>query len=157
RMVLNAEANTSEGFSADPRASTGMHSWRYAYDDAGHLVGTSDARGCGKNVHYDRLSRVVAEDYSPCLIAQDPYTAYLPSTGAGAEVLNRFDFPEPGQTGDFGVSASNLLGRQVPRLDRGGYVLFGYDMRGKLGWAARRLPKPGSAPMALAEGWFRTR
>src|SRR5207245_1422063 len=41
--------------------------WRYAYNDDGQLVGTSDARGCGKNLLYDAAARVVAEDFSPCL------------------------------------------------------------------------------------------
>jgi hypothetical protein len=30
-------------------AATGLKAWRYAYNDAGDLIGTSDARGCGKN------------------------------------------------------------------------------------------------------------
>lgn len=111
RMVVNAEPNTSQGFSPNPASDASLRAWRYAYDDAGHLVGTSDARGCGKNLVYDRLGRLAAEDYSPCLSSQEPYSALNPVTGIGAEVLNRYDFGEPAQVGDSGVSATNLYGR----------------------------------------------
>ena len=137
RMVMNAEPNTAANFSADPNAAPGPRSWRYAYDDGGHLVATSDARGCGKNMHYDRFGRVIAEDYSPCLAAQGPYTPYVPSTGDGAEILSRYDFAEPGQAEDFGVSTTNLMGRLVSRRDASGHMRFGYDMRGRLLSAAQ--------------------
>ena len=49
RMVLNAEPHTSKDFHVDPSAPIGsMRAWRYAYNDANDLVGTSDARGCGR-------------------------------------------------------------------------------------------------------------
>src|SRR5690606_433989 len=52
RMVLNAEPNTSTGFSSDPATDpSAIKAWRYAYNDAGDVVGTSDARGCGVNYH----------------------------------------------------------------------------------------------------------
>lgn len=35
------------------RLASETYAWRYAYNDAGDLVGTSDARGCGVNYHYD--------------------------------------------------------------------------------------------------------
>src|SRR5262249_10867710 len=40
RLVLNVEPN------AAPSSTSGF---RYAYNDVGNLVGTSDARGCGSN------------------------------------------------------------------------------------------------------------
>jgi len=43
------------------------------YNDAGDLVGTSDARGCGKNVQTDGLGRVIAEIYSPCQKSHPDY------------------------------------------------------------------------------------
>jgi YD repeat-containing protein len=45
RLVKNIEPNTT----------TNEQSWTYAWDDAGRLVGTSDARGCGENLFYDGL------------------------------------------------------------------------------------------------------
>ena len=49
RVVANLEPNTTD--------ATGANYWRYAYDDAGDLVGTSDARGCGENLSYDQAGR----------------------------------------------------------------------------------------------------
>jgi len=60
RLMVNKEPNTGN--------------WRYVWDDAGRLVGTSDARGCGINFHYDGLGRLIGEDYSPCLASQPAYT-----------------------------------------------------------------------------------
>ncbi len=62
RLVVNREPNTG-------------NNWRYVWDDADQLVGTSDARGCGVNLYYDGLGRPVGEDYSPCLASQHAYTA----------------------------------------------------------------------------------
>ena len=166
RMVENAEPNSALGFTVDPGATGKMHAWRYAYDNAGRLVGTSDARGCGKNLHYDRLGRLVAEDYSPCLTAQEPYSSLDIVDGTGAEVWNRYDTVEPGQTEDFGVSQANLQGRLVSRLDRSGHTRYGYDARGQLISLARQLRRPAGAAAAappgggfvalLADGWFRS-
>jgi hypothetical protein len=61
RMVFNAEPNTSTNFSSTVNAS-GVRGWTYAYDIAGRLVGTSDARGCGENIFHDNYGRVIAED-----------------------------------------------------------------------------------------------
>jgi YD repeat-containing protein len=67
RMVANVEPHATTGFNADKTSAlTGMHTLRYAWNDAGDLVGTSDARGCGQNFFYDYAGRM-AEDYSPCL------------------------------------------------------------------------------------------
>ena len=99
RLVLNAEPNTSTGF-ANPDAASGMHAWRYVYDAAGNLAGTSDARGCGKNVSYDALGRTLSEDYSPCLNAQAPYTAPTVGTagyGDGTEAFYLWDQAPAGE------------------------------------------------------------
>ncbi len=43
RMVLNAEPNTSTGFSPDPATDpSAIRAWSYAYDDAGDVAGTSE-------------------------------------------------------------------------------------------------------------------
>jgi RHS repeat-associated protein len=70
-MVLNVDPHTSQHFDPSPSANAtpstnGLKAWRYAYDDAGDLVGTSDARGCGENFEYDGAGRILTEDYSPC-------------------------------------------------------------------------------------------
>ncbi len=92
RMTLNLEPNTS-GF----ETQTGeTEAWRYAYDDTGQLVGTSDARGCGKNIAYDGAGRIVFEDYSPCLSSQTPYTP-ASDDGNGTEAFYTYydaDFPQ---------------------------------------------------------------
>ena len=76
RTVLNVEPNTSTMPFFGPISD--IRAWRYAYDDAGQLVGTSDARGCGKNIAYDGLGRPVAEDFSPCLSSQEDYSPETP-------------------------------------------------------------------------------
>lgn len=161
RLVVNAEPNSATGFDSDPVASPAMKSWRYAYNDNGDLVGTSDARGCGKNLIYDGAGRQLAEDYSPCLSSQGPYTPFNPATGAGAEGLFVYDAPEAGQTGDFGVSASNLRGRLVAVRDRAAHTRYAYDARGRVTGIARQVSRP-AAPNGVydlvnpyAADWFR--
>ncbi len=116
RMVLNVEPNTSIGFTPLPTTNlSGLSAWRYAYDDAGNLVGTSDARGCGANYTYDAGGRITGEDYSPCTEDQASYTA---AGGMGGfEVLYAYDDPDddtqnPGIAG-FPVEPSWLTGRLV--------------------------------------------
>jgi RHS repeat-associated protein len=142
RMVLNAEPNTSSGFNADPASAAGLRAWRYAYNSAGQLVGTSDARGCGWNLHYDRLGRLIAKDLSPCLRAQAAYSAPNLTNGSGTEVFNIYDAPESGQTSDFGASSQFLVGRLVSTRDRAAHTRFAYDRRGRLVGLARRLARP---------------
>src|SRR4029078_9454804 len=88
RMGLNVEQDTSKSFTEDTTVtgtpsggtSSGIRTWRYAYNDAGDLVGTSDARGCGENFRYDAQGRLVIEDYSPrnTLTRNRNYTACAP-------------------------------------------------------------------------------
>lgn len=129
------------------------HRWVYAYDDAGRLVATSDARGCGKNLYYDALSRVVAEDFSPCEADQPPYTVPDPVTGDGTEAFYRYDTYEPGQVvqePDFLDREEHALGRLVAMKDRGSATLFNYDSRGRVRRETRRIAKPGAPASALA-------
>lgn len=156
RLMLNAEPNTSVNFAASPSASTTMRAWRYAYNDSGDLVGTSDARGCGKNLHYDQLGRLVAEDYSPCLSSHPEYSSVDLNTGSGAELYHHYDLAEPGQTVDFGVSTSNLLGRLVSTRDQAAHTRYAYDARGRVTGLARRVarPDPGVGDPYSAH-WFR--
>jgi RHS repeat-associated protein len=89
RLVFNAEPNTSTNFSATPGAA-GVGGWTYAYNDAGDVVGTSDARGCGENIAHDGVGRVTAEDFSRCDPAQPGYT--LPdASGNGTEAFYSYD------------------------------------------------------------------
>ena len=98
-MVLNVDPHASQNFNPSPStdatvAPNGLKAWRYAYDDAGDLVGTSDARGCGENFEYDDAGRILTEDYSPCG-GQGPYSP--PSWDVsgqgpqGYEVIYRYD------------------------------------------------------------------
>src|SRR5690606_6805374 len=98
RMVLNAEPNVTEGFVGpdgvlDPASTepANMRAWRYLYNDAGDLIGTSDARGCGQNFFYDGAGRVTGEDYAPCEAHHAAYTN--PSSGGAAalEVVYVYD------------------------------------------------------------------
>lgn len=167
RMVLNVEPNTSTGFSPDPGADpASIHAWRYAYDNAGDLVGTSDARGCGVNYHFDAAGRMLAEDYSPCTADQAPYTPVTDlATGVGAEAFYRYDVPDPETSSiadaaghAFPVDASQLLGRIVSVADRGSKGVIRYDDRGRVTGTAARIAKPGGAtpsdPSTYAPRWY---
>ena len=53
------------------------------------------ARGCGENLQYDAMGRLVGEDYSPCDSTNQP--AYTPghyTTGDGLEAFYVYDAPE---------------------------------------------------------------
>jgi YD repeat-containing protein len=163
------EPDTSTGFVGPPSPPTlqppasGVKAWRYAYDDNGDLVGTSDARGCGENYYYDTGGRLVAEDYSPCLSAQPPYSAPtlangLP-TGDGTEAFYLYDSPDqdsanitcpPNGSSCFPFDSTLLLGRLVTTFDRGAKTALRYDGRGRVTGTARRLVAPGTPADALA-------
>ena len=149
RLMINKEPNTG-------------NNWRYVWDDTGRLVGTSDARGCGVNYHYDGLSRLIGEDYSPCLASQPDYTAPNFLTGEGFEVFNRYDeyetaqvSPEPGFTDDAGFALGNL----VSVSDRSSHTRFNYDARNRVRRLSRQVAKPeglGNAS-SYAPHWFTSR
>jgi RHS repeat-associated protein len=151
RLVQNVEPNTS--------TTTGpglVKAWTYAYDHAGHLVATADARGCGKNLFFDAAGRKLAADYVPCTVDQAAYSAPNLSTGEGTEAFYRYDTPEPGQVAD--VTAAMWKGRLVSISDRAAHTRFNYDGRGHVVRTSRQLAKPdaGGQPLATryAPFWF---
>lgn len=163
RMVLNVEPSTSTGFNPDPSADIStIKAWRYAYDDAGELVGTSDARGCGVNFYYDAAGRVLAEDYSPCEATHATYSPPDPDTGlvtgVGAEVFYTYDTLPAGlasisvckeetPTGCANAATVALTsptqGKLVVVTDRAAQTVSAVDYRGRAIAAARRIAKPG--------------
>jgi RHS repeat-associated protein len=113
--------------SQEPNVGT----WTYARDAEGRIVGTSDGRGCGENIYYDLLGRVVAKDYSPCTWSQPPYSPIvLDGTGAatsGAEVSFSYD-----QTTGLIKTVSDRA-----RADQ-----YDYDSAGHLSRITRKLALP---------------
>ncbi|MGH7285758.1 MAG: toxin TcdB middle/N-terminal domain-containing protein, partial [Polyangiaceae bacterium] len=153
RRVLNVEPDATVNFTANPNADPStFHAWRYAYDDDGDLVGTSDARGCGANYLYDAGGRNVAEDYSPCTDDQPDYSIPDLIDGSGVEVLNSFDTQDPqaSSVSGFAPSSGLYLGRIASISDRGATTIPAYDGRGRLTQGARRIVKPGTPDDVLA-------
>jgi RHS repeat-associated protein len=163
RMVLNVEPNTSKNFTEDLSvsavpASNGLKAWRYAYSDAGDLVATSDARGCGINFEYDDAGRLVSEDYSPCEAHHEPYSPPFldPVTGPhGFEVLYHYDSapatPYPGlnRPSELSIPAAEqpfFHGRLTAVWDRGSATWTRYDGRGRVIQTAVAAAKPLTAP-----------
>ena len=138
RMVFNAEPSATTGFvvvggatSSWPSAPPAtMEAWTYAYDDAGDLVATTDARGCGENLTYDGAGRPLSEDYFRCTPTQLPYSAPNPATGAGAEVLYTYD----------------SAGRRSDVYDRGAHTHYGYDGRSRITSVGKNLAQPHVVP-----------
>jgi RHS repeat-associated protein len=148
RLVLNLEPNTTNGTT---------QAWRYAYNDASGVVGTSDARGCGVNNFYDMGGRLIAEDRSPCLASQPAYTAPNLTTGDGTELFIRYDTADPDGANivdaagrALTIDASLLLGRTVSSSSLGSKTLYRYDARGQITGVGARIQKPGVAASALA-------
>jgi YD repeat-containing protein len=152
RLVFNAEPNSSTGF-VPTVGGKGVQGWTYAYDIAGDLVGTSDARGCGVNFVYDGLGRLVSEDYSPCLGSQPTYTKPL-ANGDGTEAFFEYDIPEPGQSNAYGLSDVAYQGKLVAIQDRGEHVRVQYDGRGRLVGSAKQLAQPSAVPISTLAGRF---
>ncbi len=150
RMVLNVEPDTTKNFNPSPPTDPStMKAWRYAYDDAGDLVGTSDARGCGANYLYDAAGRLIAEDYSPC---QANHAAVLPAgpdrptpaSKSSTPTTSRPQRPSPPPaaappagfpTGD----ANYYLGRLVAVFDRASVTVNAFDGRGRVTASAVRV------------------
>ncbi len=152
RLVGNIEPNTSRAYSVLGNVQ-GAVGWTYAYDDAGDLVGTSDARGCGENLAYDNLGRLASEDYSPCTLTQTPYSA--PSGSTGYEALYGYDAPESSS----GAAPSAIYaGKLTATYDRGQHSQFMYDARGRTTAHRRQLAVPHNAvangPGSYAPHWF---
>jgi RHS repeat-associated protein len=151
RRVLTAEPDGT-GFSATPPADLStVVGWRYAYDDAGALVGTSDPRGCGENMYRDGAGRLVAEDYSPCQPDQAPYSPPDPSTQSGFEAYYLYDSADPESTEivdgagrALAVDSTLYNGRVASISDRAGKTILAYDGRGRTVGVAKRMAKPSS-------------
>ncbi len=152
RMVFNSEPNTS---------GKGKGGWTYAYDISGQIVGTSDARGCGVNMAYDGMGRVLSEDYSPCLNSQPTYTKPDNATGDGTEAWFHYDSEEAGQTTGLGANPIILKGKLAAVSDRGEHSRYGFDTRGRLAVVAKQLAVPGAADISTlgsryAPTWYQT-
>jgi RHS repeat-associated protein len=158
RMVLNVEPNSTAGFSPDPSTPPGtFNAWRYAYDDVGQLVGTSDARGCGENYTYDTAGRLTSEDYSPCRAEQAAYSAPDLAQRTGVEVLYTYDQADAslGTVSDANNASLNAdvtqyWGRIVSVADRGTRAVLRYDAIGRVTGGALQVAKPGPASDAMA-------
>jgi RHS repeat-associated protein len=147
RMVRNVEPNT-----------TGVKSWRYAYDDASRLVATSDPNGCGVNYHYDTGGRLLGSDYSPCKANQEPYSAPNLTTGEGLETFYRYDSPDPLATNvvdaagqSLAIDEDWLFGRLASVRTRGGLSVFAYDGLGRTRGTARRVARPNATGATAAD------
>jgi RHS repeat-associated protein len=116
RLVGNAEPNTANPTKGSPF----LIGWTYAYNNSGQLVGTSDARGCGKNIFYDPAGRAIGEDYSPCDTLQPPYSPVW-------DVQYVYGVPE--------VATANpawYRGKVTAVYDRGQHARFTFDGRGRI-------------------------
>jgi RHS repeat-associated protein len=148
RLLLNVEPNTSEGFTDQPTADpSAIKAWRYAYSDAGDLVGTSDARGCGENFAYDGAGRLTVEDYSPCLDSHALYSAPDLQATTGIEVLYRYDTAPAGLP--FTPVAKFLQGRLVATYDRASLTATNYDGRGRITETGVQIASPGAPSDSL--------
>lgn len=141
RMVQNFEPNSTAsqtlGFMGNARG------WRYAYDDAGDLVGTSDARGCGENIYYDAAGRTLAEDFSPCQIGQPTYSTPNLATAVGTEAYYVYDTAEAGDPWTTGTA-----GKLTAVLDRATHSRIHYDLRGRVVDIQRQLAVPSAAEIS---------
>ena len=196
RLVFNADPHTTNGYLAPPGASTtpsafattangttaggsnpgsyAVHAWRYVYNDAGDLVATSDARGCGSNFEYDGAGRLLGEDYSPCEATHADYSAPsgTPSLGSnhgasggnpafsnGWEVVYQYDGVPTGDYAPASIPTTGYLsswwhGRLAAVADRGALSVTQYDGRGRVTKTARRVAKPavpGQTPNDLGQ------
>jgi hypothetical protein len=149
-MVQNGRVSRS---ASGATASDLGASWKYTWDGF-RLTGTSDPRGCGENLFYDTVGRLLAEDYSPCT-SEFIYTAPDVATGDGTEVFYRYDTYESGQIasepGFTEDAAAFAIGRLVSVSTRGAHEMFNYDGRGRIRRATRQLAKPDSSSPVLAE------
>ncbi len=146
RMVLNVDPDTTQSFNASPSTNpSSMHAWRYAYNNNGDLVGTSDARGCGTNYLYDAGGRIVAEDFSPCLTAQAAYSTPSLTTGNGTEAFYTYDAYDADTKAISGFPSSAgsfVLGRVASISDRGAKTANIFDGRGRIVQIFRHVAQP---------------
>ena len=117
RVVANFEPNAGQ--------------WQYAYDAEGHLVGASDARGCGRNLFYDLAGRLLAVNYSPCDDAQAPYTPVTIQAGT---------FPYPGAEESYLYDPTT--GFLDASADRARSDAYAYDAAGHPSQVSRQMALP---------------
>jgi RHS repeat-associated protein len=117
RLAINNEPNSG--------------TWLYAYDVDGRLAGVSDARGCGQNIYYDGIGRMLARDYMPCTSSSSWKQPDLAS-GDGTEAFYKYD---------------PTTGRLTDAFDLARHDSYGYDSRGRVISLARQMVAPiGVAP-----------
>jgi RHS repeat-associated protein len=152
RLVLNVEPHTTKNFDPNPAApADALLAVRYAYDDSGKIVGTSDARGCGVNFFYEAGGRPLAQDYSPCRDDHELYTTPDLATGHGTEVYNVWDRAPADAPAECTPDARMAVGTLVATLDRGRATMTALDARGRVACVATRVAKPGSPAPKLDE------
>jgi len=129
-MTGNQELNTSYA---------GQY-WRCVYSDAGDLVGTSDARGCGVNYAYDAGGRLISGDYSPCEQHHAEYTTT-------PEVEYHYDYAAA--LGPCLGTQAFTLGKLIWVTDRAATTATRYDARGRVVQAARQVKGPDESSCAV--------
>ena len=144
--------------STDPGRTARNRTWRYLYNEAGDLVAVRDPRGCGQNFYYDRLGRLIGEDYVECgeiQSAGDTPSETVPATSVllaeigapkAVDVRYFYDAPPTWASGYSDVMASDYEGRLAGVSDRGQRSAMAYDARGQVVWAARQMVVIGEAP-----------
>jgi RHS repeat-associated protein len=141
RRVRTVEPNTAADVVIDGK--TLSESAIYAYNDNGDLVGTSDARGCGKNFFYDQVGRLIAEDFSPCERFQPPYSPPNFTTGEGVEVFNVYDVP----LSPSGTSSDRVyVGRLTATFDLAQKTEIVLDARGRATAVRRQIAALAPSP-----------
>lgn len=153
RMVMNADPHATVAFTETPSTNASLKTWHYLYNDAGDLIGTSDARGCGQNFVYDGAGRLKAEEYSPC-VKEHPAVATLNlTTGAGYEVFYEYDDNVSASVtapDDYDEGSDNLKGRLKAVHDRAATTWFEYDVRGRTTKTFRKVSYVGAPQTTVA-------
>ena len=156
RMVLNVDGHTSDVSETDllspPADASGIAAWRYQYNLAGDLIGTSDARGCGQNFYYDGAGRILGEDYAPCEDHQALYTnpgSPASPNASNFEVAYFYDAVSSLSTtyaalapSAWSTNAAFTTGRAIAVFDRGSASFTTFDGRGRTPTVYTKLAKP---------------
>ena len=131
-------------------------------------TGTSSARatraGAAPTTRTTSAGRIVAEDFSPCLISQQAYSTPNLTTGDGTEAYYEYDGLDPDPTAgsipNFPINTALLLGRLVAVADRGAKTVTSYDGRGRVLGMAREMAAPGTPSDTMeeryAQHWYVT-
>ncbi len=144
--------------STNPARNSRNRTWRYAYNGADDLMMVRDPRQCGQNFFYDRVGRLIGEDYVECAEIQRaaeivsetvPATAWLNWEGSGprpVDVRYYYDAPPSWASAYPQVIASEYAGRLAAVSDRGQRSAMAYDARGQVTWAVRQMVVIGEEP-----------